>query len=74
MTVRFSSLLDIKDFVGIVTSQPYDVHVDDGDHCVNARSFMEMCTLDFQKPLRIETDAPENEASLARIATQFIAS
>lgn len=74
MTIRFSSLHDIKDFVGIVTSQPYAVRVDDGEHCVNARSFMEMCTLNFQKPLRIETDAPENEASLARIATKFIAS
>lgn len=74
MTVRFASVLDIKEFVSIATLQPFSVLVDDGNHLVNATSFMEMCTLDFAKPLRIDAGSPENEAQFALAAQNYIAS
>ena len=73
MTVHFNSLRDIKEFVSLVTLQSFDIHVDDGNHCVNARSFMEMCTLDFKEPLHVQAGSAENEAAFALVAHRFIA-
>ncbi|MBE6927243.1 MAG: hypothetical protein E7467_01920 [Ruminococcaceae bacterium] len=74
MTIRFASVNDIKEFVSIATVQPFSIRVDDGEHCVNATSFMEMCTLDFRKPLAVDAGSAENEAQLALAAQNYIAS
>ncbi len=74
MVIRLASVLDIKDFVSIATVQPFSVLVRDGEHCVNATSFMEMCTLDFRKPLLVDAGSAENEALLALAAQNYIAS
>ncbi len=74
MTVRLTSVLDIKEFVSIATVQPFDILVKDGEHCVNAKSFMEMCTLNFSRPLLIDAGSSENEARLSALAQNFIAS
>lgn len=70
MTVRFASLGDIREFVGLATLQPYNVMVFDGDRTVNAKSFMEMFTIDFAHPLRV--DVGENESVFAPVAKKFI--
>lgn len=74
MTVQLTSVLDVKEFVSIATVQPFEIVVKNGEHCVNAKSFMEMCTLDFSKPLVIDAGGAENEAKLALLAQNFIAS
>lgn len=74
MIIHLASVLDIKDFVSIATVQPFSVLVNDGERCVNATSFMEMCTLDFRKPLLVEAGSAENEARLAVAAQNYIAS
>ena len=74
MTVRLASVLDIKEFVSIATVQPFEIMVRDGEHCVNAKSFMEMCTLDFSKPLVLDVGNAENERRLADLARNYIAS
>ena len=74
MTVRLVSVLDIKEFVSIATVQPFEITVKDGEHCVNAKSFMEMCTLDFSKPLVLDVGCAENEQKLAVLAKEYIAS
>lgn len=74
MTVRLTSVLDIKEFVSIATVQPFDIMVKDGERCVNAKSFMEMCTLNFSRPLLIDAGSAENEARLSALAQNFIAS
>lgn len=70
MTVRFASLGDIREFVGLATLQPYNVMVLDGNRTVNAKSFMEMFTIDFAHPLRV--DVGENESVFAPVAKKFI--
>ena len=42
----------------------------DGNRTVNAKSFMEMFTIDFAHPLRV--DVGENESVFAPIAKKFI--
>lgn len=73
MTVRFASLNDIKEFVGLATLQPFNVQVQDGSHTVNAKSFMEMFTLEFSDPLRVNVDGTENEVHFSHVAQKFLA-
>lgn len=72
MTVRFSSLRDVREFVGLATLQPYEVMVHDGDRLVSAKCFMEMFTINFAEPLDIEVEGKENETAFARAAGKFL--
>ena len=72
MTVRFESLRDVKEFVGLATLQPYVVQVQDGDRLVNAKSFMEMFTINFTQPLMVEVAGKDNEAAFDRAAKKFL--
>ena len=70
MTIRFTSLADVREFVSIATLQPYSVLGLDGDRAVDAKSFMEMFTLDVTRPLHVDVGA--NEASFAVAAKKYI--
>lgn len=72
MTVRFSSLSDIREFVGLASLQPYMVEVHDGDRKVNAKSFMEMFTIDFTHPLLVNISGEDNQLAFAGAAKKFI--
>ena len=72
MTVRFESLSDVREFVGLATLQPYAVQVHDGDRMVNAKSFMEMFTINLTRPLLVEVADKANEADFARAAKKFL--
>ena len=72
MTVHFDSLGDVREFVGPATLQPYAVQVLDGDRMVNAKSFMEMFTINFTQPLQVEIAGADNEAAFARAAKKFL--
>lgn len=73
MTVRFASLNDIKEFVGLATLQPFNVQVLDGARKVNAKSFMEMFTIEFANPLHVDVGCTENEAHFSQVAQKFLA-
>ncbi len=72
MTVRFASLSDVREFVGLATLQPYEIQVRDGDRSVDAKCFMEMFTLDFTAPLEVEVSGEENESAFAIAAKKFL--
>lgn len=72
MTVRLGSVNDVREFVSLATTQPYRVFVESGDRSVNAKSFMEMFTLDFSEPLRLNI-AEENQETFRLAAGKFIA-
>lgn len=71
MTVRFSSLGDVREFVSLATLQSYEIQVVDGEHVVNAKSFMEMFTLDFTRPLAVSIESG-HESHFAHIARNFL--
>lgn len=73
MTVRFASLNDIREFVGLATLQPFSVQIQDGNRTVNAKSFMEMFTLEFADPLRVDVGNSENETHFSQVAHKFLA-
>ena len=72
MTVRFASLNDVKEFVGLASLQPYGVEVLDGDRHVNAKSFMEMFTIGFTGPLQVEVEGEDNARRFAQAAKKFL--
>ena len=72
MTVHLASVSDVREFVSLATTQPYRVFVEDGDRSVNAKSFMEMFTLDYSEPLRLKI-AEENQENFRIAARKFIA-
>ena len=47
MIVRFASVSDVREFVGLATLQPYAIDVVDGEHVVSAKNFMELFTINF---------------------------
>ena len=73
MTVRFTSVRDIREFVGLATLQSFPVHVADGDgSTADAKCFMEMFTLDFTAPLNVEISGEENKSAFASAAKKFL--
>lgn len=70
MTVCFHSLNDVKEFVGLATLQPYPIQVFDGDRSVNAKSFMEMFTINFTAPLHVQVG--DHEAAFSAAAKKFL--
>ena len=72
MTIRLASVDDVREFVSLATVQPYRVFVEAEDRSVNAKSFMEMFTLNFSEPLRLNI-AEENQESFRIAAEKFIA-
>ncbi len=72
MTVRFGSMNDVREFVCLAGLQPYSIEVCDGDHRVNAKSFMEMFTIDFTHPLVVTIDSTEHEQAFAGAARKFV--
>lgn len=72
MKIRFASLNDVQEFVGLATLQPYAVQVQDQERSVNAKSFMEMFTLDLSTPLFVTVSGDGNEAQFAHAAKKFI--
>ena len=72
MKIQFASLSDVQEFVGLATLQPYAVQVQDSERSVDAKSFMEMFTLDFSEPLSVTVSGDENEANFAHAAKKFL--
>ena len=72
MTVRFGSVNDVREFVCLAGLQPYPIEVCDGEHKVNAKSFMEMFTIDFTRPLAVRVDGEDNARTFAGAAKKFL--
>ena len=66
-TVRLKSVIDVKDFVGIVNNFDFDVDLVSGRYIVDAKSIMGIFSLDLQKPIRVEFDERESEHLVARL-------
>lgn len=72
MTVQFSSLNEIKEFVGLASLQPYGIYLHTDGGVVNAKCFMQMCTVDFTNPLELAVSGTENEKRFLKMAKKFI--
>ena len=53
LIIRLNSVRDVEDFVAKATGCPYPIFLDDGQHTVSGKSFMEMFCLVLTRPLRL---------------------
>ena len=70
--VEFRSFEDVRDFVSLALTQPYDLTVSSGNRTVDAKSMMVMFSLDYSRPLEVRGFCTEAEfASFAEQAAKF---
>lgn len=60
--IHLGSVRDVEDFVRISTAQPFPISLDDGQHRVNGKSFMELFCLVLTRPLRVTLECTEAQA------------
>ena len=69
--IRLRSVQDVQQFVALATSRAFTVLVgNDEHHLVNGKSFMEMFSLDFTRPLTAAAECSEAEFELLRQEAQ----
>ncbi len=71
MTVRFRSLDEVREFVCLASLQPYAISLSDGSRCADAKSFMELFTLDLSGPIGVAVDG-DNGPRFARCVNKFL--
>lgn len=59
--VRFHSVQDVEEFVGIVTTQPFKVLLGKEPYQTDGRGFMEMFCLDLNNPISVSADCTQEE-------------
>lgn len=59
--IRLGSVRDVERFVALATNRPFQVSLDDGQHEVNGKSFMEMFCLILTRPLRVRFRCTEEQ-------------
>ena len=71
MTISLATAQDVQEFVSLASGLPYIVWVEDGEHCVDSRSVLQMFALDFRKPLRLRVDE-EHRDNFRALAQKFL--
>ena len=54
--IRLRSVQDVQEFVDLATAKPFVIQVCDDRHRVNAKSFMEMFSLNFANRLTVQSE------------------
>ncbi len=72
--IRLRSVQDVQGFVALSTTRAFTVLVgNDEHHLVNGKSFMEMFSLDFTRPLTAAAECSEEEfCQFCVEATRFL--
>ena len=60
-TVEFHSVQQVQRFVELATQQPYSISLGNACHQVNGKSFMEIFSLNFDRPLTAQLDCSDAE-------------
>ena len=60
-TIRFNSVQDVQKFVDLSTAQPFPISIGNENHQVNGKSFMEIFSLSFDRPLTVSMDCTEEQ-------------
>ncbi len=65
--VFLETLDDVKTFVAIAASKPYDIELLSGKYIINAKSVMGVLSLDLTHPLTMVANTETDEAILTEI-------
>jgi Phosphotransferase system, HPr-related proteins len=70
--IKLSLAENVKTFVNVVNSYPYDMDLRAGRHVVDAKSILGIFSLDLSKPITLEVYADECD-DLAKEIKPFLA-
>lgn len=59
--VKLNSVDDVKRFVTMATTRPFEVYVQTASQKVSAKSFMGMFSLDYREPVQVVAQCQETE-------------
>lgn len=65
--IMLRSIEDVKNFVNITMSHPYDTEITSGKYTVNAKSIMGIFSVDLTKPLHVIAHCEEDDGIAAQI-------
>ena len=71
LTIKLSTISDVRDFVAIVTTYPNDIDLSSDRYVVDAKSIMGIFSLDLLKPITL-TAHGEGTDSLKEALARFI--
>ena len=72
--INIRSFADIRDFVALAISQPFEVLVGNDLQTVNAKSLMAMFTLNYRRPLQVSVTCDDEAYDrFTAAAAKFIA-
>lgn len=61
VTILLEKVDDVKEFVNVMVTQPFDANIVSGRHTVDAKSLMGIFSLDTSKPVNLEFDHDNDE-------------
>ena len=70
--VAFRAFEDVRDFVSLALTQPYDLTVSSGNRTVDAKSMMVMFSLDYSRPVEVRGACSQADlTAFAELAAKF---
>ena len=66
--IRLSTIADVRDFVNIVAAYDGDIDLISGRYVVDGKSIMGIFSLDLLQPITLQTEGPEADALIAKLA------
>ena len=69
--IRFQSISDVKEFVQIVNSYPYDVDLSSGRYVVDAKSIMGIFSLDLSKPIDLNIHTEDGAEEVLKVLKNY---
>lgn len=65
--IFFKTLDDVKKFVSVVSTKPYDIELLSGKYVVNAKSVMGVLSLDLTSPVTMIANTDNDDSLLKEI-------
>lgn len=65
--IFFKTLDDVKKFVSVVSTKPYDIELLSGKYVVNAKSVMGVLSLDLTSPITMIANTDNDDSLLKEI-------
>jgi len=62
LTIKLSTISDVRDFVAIVTKYPNDIDLSSDRYVVDAKSIMGIFSLDLLKPITLTAHGNDTDA------------
>lgn len=71
-TIQLDSINDVKEFVNIVMTFPYDMDLISGRYAIDAKSIMGIFSLDLSKPIKLQAHTDDADDLVKAIGKYIV--